>query len=207
VNNGLDFSDWSPQRERNPEILCVARCAPEKGMLEAAQAVAKVLPQHSRWRAGFVLADVERKPEYFERVRNTLSTVSDRIWLRTGVPFDEVKHAYERAAIALVPSKWEEPFGRTALEAHAGGAALISSGTGGLSEISGEAALMLCDVSAQEIASALDTLLIDEDRRIKLAHAGKIRARSHFDIRHQTAAMDAFLEDIRREKSGEGGTS
>jgi len=196
VNNGLDFSEWSPNRERNPEILCVARCAPEKGVLEAAQAVAEVLPQHSGWRASFVLADVERKPGYFERVRNTLSTVSDRVWLRTDVPFDVVKHAYERAAIALVPSKWEEPFGRTALEAHAGGAALISSGTGGLTEISRDNAVLLPEVSGDTIEAALKRLLMNDTHRTQLAQAGAAQSRERFDIRAQAAKFDQALKDI-----------
>jgi len=56
---------------------------------------------------------------------------------------------------SVVASKWAEPFGRVTLEAHAGGAALISSGTGGLSEISGDAALYLEAVTGPVIASAL----------------------------------------------------
>jgi len=197
VNNGLDFSEWSPNRERNPEILCVARCAPEKGVLEAAQAVAEVLPQHSGWRAGFILSDIERKHEYFERVRNTLSAVSDRVWLRTDVPFDQVKRAYERAAIALVPSKWEEPFGRTALEAHAGGAALISSGTGGLADISGDGAVFLPKVSAQAIRYSLTSLISNKQRLCHLAYLGSAHVRNYFEIQYQSEQMDTFLEICR----------
>ncbi len=46
-----------------------------------------------------------------------------------------------RAAIAVVPSRWPEPFGLTALEAMAHGAALVCSRRGGLPEVAGDCAL------------------------------------------------------------------
>jgi glycosyltransferase involved in cell wall biosynthesis len=105
--------------------------------------------------------------------------------------------------VAVVPSNSLAPFGRTALAAHAGGAALISSGTGGLSEISGETALMLPEVSPEAIETALRRLLTDDAQRTRLARAGATRARELFDIRTQAAAMDQFLERIALEKAGE----
>ena len=45
-----------------------------------------------------------------------------------------------RAAIVVVPSRWSEPFGLTALEALACGAALLCSPRGGLPEVYGQAA-------------------------------------------------------------------
>ena len=39
-----------------------------------------------------------------------------------------------KSEIAVIPSRWEEPFGRTALEASSRGCATIISNTGGLSE-------------------------------------------------------------------------
>ena len=46
-----------------------------------------------------------------------------------------------RAAIAVAPSRWQEPFGMTALEAMASGAALVCSRRGGLPEVAGDCAL------------------------------------------------------------------
>ena len=114
-------------------------------------------------------------PDYTASVRAALAPLGEQAIIEEQRPFAEVKAAYERAAIAVVPSKWEEPFGRTALEAHAGGAALISSGTGGLAEVSGNAALILPEVSADAIGTALDRLVGDEALRVRLAEAGAKR--------------------------------
>ena len=76
-------------------------------------------------------------------------------------PWSFVKAKCEQAAIALVPSKWDEPFGRTALEAHAGGCAVVSSGTGGLAEISENNAIVLPrGFVAEDVARAVELLSV-----------------------------------------------
>ncbi|MFW6024518.1 MAG: glycosyltransferase family 4 protein, partial [Dichotomicrobium sp.] len=196
VGNGLDFSEWTPRAERAPEILCVARFTPEKGVLEAAQAVTRILSEFPHWRARFILSEVGRQPRYWAAFNRVLNGLGGQVSVETDRPYAEVRQAHERAAIALVPSKWIEPFGRTALEAHAGGAALISSGTGGLSEISGDTALTLPEVTSGAIEAAVKSLLSDEMRRARLARAGAARAREMFDIRVQAARLDQFLGEI-----------
>jgi glycosyltransferase involved in cell wall biosynthesis len=196
INNGLDFARWQPARERTKEILCVARCVPEKGVLEAAQSMMSVLKTFSRWRARFILSKVDRQPQYYAEILNVLSGLGDQVSVETDQPHANVKRACERAAIALVPSKWTEPFGRTAFEAHAGGAALISSGRGGLAEISGEAAFVLSDISAEFVRASLVALLTDQPRREHLAQAGAERVRRLFDIRSQSKRLDRFVEAI-----------
>jgi len=196
VTNGLDFSAWTPAPERLPEILCVGRCAPEKGILEAAQALVAVLPALPGWRARFVLSSADAHPSYFHRVRETLARLGGQVTIELQRPFDEIKSASERAAIALVPSKCRESFGRTALEAHAGGAALISSGQGGLAEVSGAAALYLSAVTPGDITDALARLIGSAELRARLAHDGAERVKALFDVRTQAARFDAFCRII-----------
>lgn len=196
VNNGLDFNAWYPASPRAQEILCVGRCAPEKGIAEAAEAVATLLPGYPDWRARFILSATDMHPEYFQRVQATLGTLGRQAEIAVQRPFSEVKAAVESATIALVPSKWAEPFGRTALEAHAGGAAVISSGTGGLAEVSGETAFMLPAVTAEAISAAIETLISDAALRERLAQEGMKRAQERFDIGMQAARLDAFYETV-----------
>ena len=196
VHNGLDFAEWRPLAKRSKEILLVGRCAPEKGVIEAAQAVIAVLEAFPDWQARFLLSNIETHPDYFAQLRKTLTTLGPRVELKSQVPFAEVKEAYEQAAIALVPSIWKEPFGRTALEAHAGGAALISSGTGGLSEISGDAALMLPSVTPPIIAASIRRLIEHPELRQRLAEEGADRVRARFDIKTQASRLDSFCQAV-----------
>lgn len=196
IYNAFDFSEWRPAQDREQEILCVGRCIDTKGMLEAAQAVAQALPSHPGWRARFILSTVNVEPQYFASVQAALVPLGNRAQIDVQQPFSVVKAACEQAAIALVPSKWAEPFGRTALEAHAGGAALISSGTGGLREASGEHALYLPKVSAEAIADAIGILCASTEMRTKLAQEGAASVRTGFSTEMQSSKLDGFLASL-----------
>ena len=50
------------------------------------------------------------------------------------IPHKKVLKYLSKSEIAIIPSRWEEPFGRTALEASSRGCATIISNTGGLPE-------------------------------------------------------------------------
>jgi glycosyltransferase involved in cell wall biosynthesis len=194
VHNGLNLSTWRPATDRELEILCVGRSAPEKGILEAAGAVGRLLEERPNWRARFILAEPHCHPDYHSKVVQALGS-GDRRVIETNRPFEFVKHCAERAAIAIVPSKWREPFGRTALEAHAGGCAVISSGTGGLKEISGPHARYLGAVHEDSIREATLELMDDSARRRKLAHAGQLHVQK-FNAREIARQLDAFCENI-----------
>ena len=196
VPNGLDLAQWHPAAEREKVVLVVGRAIPEKGILEAAQALAMTLPRHSDWRTVFILSAVESQPDYVAHIRRVLEPLGAQAELLTGQPFAVAKDWNERAAIAVVSSRIRETFGRTALEAHAGGAAVISSGNGGLREVSGEHALYLERVSVPEIAQAVERLITDETERHRLAAAGHAHARAHFDIRATAEVHDAILESL-----------
>ncbi|SIR47364.1 glycosyltransferase family 4 protein [Bosea sp. TND4EK4] len=191
VSNGFDFSAWQPRAQRDRLILVVGRATEEKGLLEAAQGIATFLADHADWKAALVLSEAERNPAYSQAIRAALSPCAERAELLSGIPYAEVRSLSERSAIAIVPSKWNEPFGRTALEAHAGGAALISSGTGGLREISGESAVYLRSVNGPAIDEALRVLSADEDLRQSLARSGADRVRNLFRISGPSGSTEA----------------
>lgn len=193
VNNGLDFDAWHPAPERGKEILYIGRCAPEKGTLETAMALRQILPGFPDWRTRFILSAVGTHARYFEKTREVLAELGPQAEISVQRPYGEIRQACENAAIAIVPSIWNEPFGRTALEAHAGGAALISSGSGGLSEVSGQAALFTPEVTTETLSAAVEKLLTDPALRNHIAHEGTKRVRERFDIRRQAARLDGFL--------------
>ncbi|HUE27642.1 MAG TPA: glycosyltransferase, partial [Solirubrobacteraceae bacterium] len=61
------------------------------------------------------------------------------------------------AAVALVPSRWEEPLGYAVLEAHAAGVPALASGRGGLPELVSRDALVSAD-DAEAWTRALRTI-------------------------------------------------
>lgn len=182
ITHGSDFSSWHPATTRQKTIVVVGRADETKGILEAAQGITAFLQKFNDWRAVFCLSYPERHRDYHESVLAVLKPFQDQTEVLIGIPFAQVKQITENASISIVASKWEEPFGRTALEAHAGGAVLISSGTGGLREISGKTAVYLDEVTGDAIASALFRLGSDDVLRKKLSQDGMQRARQLFSL-------------------------
>jgi glycosyltransferase involved in cell wall biosynthesis len=103
--------------------------------------------------------------------------------------------AMAKASIVVVPSRWPEPFGLTALEAIASGAALITTGSGGLAEIAGDAAVYVPPNDPTALAAAIIALANDEPRRAALAAAGRARAQ-YFDTQRIAAALETLRQTV-----------
>ena len=197
VPNGLDMQDWSATKPKDRSILCVGRALRHKGHIEAMAAITRALSSRPDWSARFMVSDpaaADQEPEIVDALRAAAEPFNGRIRVDSNVPYSEVKEAWERAAVGMVLTMGPEPFGRTALEALASGAALITSGRGGLKEICGPCAVMVEPSSAEGVASALGQLLDAPERRAELARAGRERVEKLYDIRTIARQMDDFIE-------------
>ena len=167
-----------PPARRDPLILFAGRMVADKGADVFVDACAAVLPRLPGWRAEMVGADRFRpdSPEtpFLRALRPKAAAAG--ITLRGHQPNAEVVAAMRRAAIVVVPSRWEEPFGLVALEAMACGAALVCSPRGGLPEVAGDAALYADPAEPGAVAAAVLALAQDATRRAALATTGRARA-------------------------------
>jgi glycosyltransferase involved in cell wall biosynthesis len=206
VPNGLDMQAWSATKPKDRSILCVGRALKHKGHIEAMAAIARVLPSRPDWSARFMVSDpaaADLEPETVNALRAAAEPFNGRIRVDSNVPYAEVKAAWERAEVGMVLTTGPEPFGRTALEAMASGAAVITSGRGGLAEICGPCSVIVEPSDADGIARALGQLLDAPDGRAELARAGRKRVEALFDIRAISRQMDDFIETCLGEGQGQ----
>ena len=180
VPNGLDMRAWSAAKPKDRSIVCVGRALRGKGHLEAMAAIARALPRGPNGaRASWCPTPWPRtrSREPFERfaIWPKVSTAGSGS-IRTFPTPPRSKAAWESAAVGMVLTTGPEPFGRTALEALASGAALITSGRGGLAEICGPCAMTVDPGEADSLAAALGQLLDAAERRAG-ARARRARAR------------------------------
>ena len=70
------------------------------------------------------------------------------------------------AAIAIVPSIWQEPAGRVVLEALSSGCALITTRRGGIPEYAEGRSIILDDVTPETIKTALENLITQDNDRL-----------------------------------------
>jgi glycosyltransferase involved in cell wall biosynthesis len=194
VHTGVEWSDEFPPGKQ-PKIVFVGRIVPEKGVLELVEALVRVLPGHPQWGAEILGAHwfgrSGRVSSYEQSVARAASECS-RIELSGFRPHDKVIAALRSASIAVVPSMWNDPFPRTALEALGQGCALVCSRRGGIAEIGDDRAEFLDVVTVDSIAGALERLVSNESCRVALQRRGWDS--SPFDIVRTTRQLDELRE-------------
>lgn len=194
VCNPIDVETWrADPGQREKLILFSGRAMQEKGLAHFCEALASVLDQRPDWRGALMLGDWERHETWARPHIETLARFGDRVEIHRSASLPEVMAMTKRAAIAVTPSLVAEAMGLTALEAHAAGAALISSGRGGLREASGPHAVYVDPPRGPALAAAMSALIDDPERRVAMARAGQnfvarvhapeIRARQLDDLR------------------------
>ncbi len=196
--NALDLAALPPRlgvEARARTILFVGRVVADKGADAFVRACGAVLPSLPGWRAVMIGADRFWAGSAVTPFEQALAPAAARAGVeRLGyLPHDAVLAAMAQAAIVVVPSRWAEPFGLTALEAMASGAALICSDRGGLPEVAGEAALYAGPDEAGALEAAILRVAGDVALRGRMVAAGLARA-ALFDVslaRERLAALRA----------------
>lgn len=201
IPNPIDASPWRAETEGRSNLIAFAgRATREKGLLPLCDALADVLPRHATWGAELLLADWEMHRAWAEGPLRLLEPLGDRVRILTDAPLAQVRDTLKRAAIVLVPSTGPEAFGLAALEAHAAGAAVISSGAGGLREASGDHALYMEALNTDALVKAIDRLIADPVERVRLAREGQV----HVAEVHAPARRAAELQALRERLVAQG---
>ena len=105
-------------------ITFVGKLNKSKGYDLFGNSIIKILNKYKDW-TGIVIGD---------ELRDKLEFNHKRLLKLGFIKHKDVLNIYKKSSIAVVCSRWEEPFGRTSLEASSNGCAVIISNKGGLPE-------------------------------------------------------------------------
>ena len=100
---------------------------------------------------------------------------------------------YDVTSISVVPSSWEEPFGRTAMEAASRGCATIISKRGGLVETVSNA-IYLREITESELFNKIDYLIKKKNAR-KLIQLQSFKKVLH-KLDSNTKKIDSYRNEI-----------
>lgn len=194
--NPIDLAVLPPPVPRDRLLLFAGRIVREKGPDAFVAACAAALPHLPGWHAEMIGADRFRADSPETEFSRLTRAAAERAGVRAlGYrDRDAILQAMARAAIVVVPSRWQEPFGLVALEALACGAALICADRGGLREVAGDAAVYVDPDDPAALSAAICALADDPARRIALEQAGRERAQ-----RFDAPVIAARLAELRRE--------
>ena len=143
-------------------------------------AIIKILNKHKDWKAN-VFGDEPRENISFNH-KNLQSL---------GFKNNEfILNYLKKVSISVVCSRWDEPFGRTSLEAASRGSAVIISDRGGLPETAKDA-VILKTLSSDSIFKAIDRLIKNKKKLIKL------QKQNHKNFKYTHEYITKIVDDLR----------
>ena len=138
-------------------ISFVGKLNKAKGYDIFGKTIIKILNKYPSWKAT-VIGDEPR--EKFDFNHKNLDIVGFK-------KHNEVLKNFEKTNIAVVCSRWNEPFGRTSLEASSRGCAVIISDRGGLPETISNG-IILNDLNSKTLCNEIEKLIKDKNTLIKI---------------------------------------
>ena len=166
------------KKEKN--IIFVGRLNYSKGYDIFKEAVLNILDKFPKWKA-YSLGDEDRRNIYINHPRHKeLGFVNHKKTL----------NILNKSEIAVVPSRWEEPFGRTSLEATSRGCATIISNRGGLKETT-DSAIILKNLNSKELYDEIKKIIINKKKRKLLQSLGRK------NIKHKISENTKLIDQIR----------
>ncbi len=137
-------------------ISFIGKLNSAKGYDIFGKTIIKILNKYEDWKA-VVIGDEPREKLFFGHKNLKICGY---------VKHDKVLNILKKVSISVVCSRWEEPFGRTSLEAASRGCAVIISNRGGLPETS-KNALILKTLSTEELYKKIETLILNKKLLLK----------------------------------------
>ena len=168
-----------PKKNR---IVFVGKLNPSKGYDIYRDAITKILDEFKSWEAFSIGDESRNKPIISHTKHKELGFLNHR----------QVLDFLKFSEIAVVPSRWEEPFGRTALESSSRGCATIISNRGGLPETT-DYRVILEKLNYQELYKSIKELILNPKIRKKLQKNG------FNNVRHITRDNSKEIDFIREE--------
>ena len=129
-------------------ISFVGKLNSAKGYDLFGKSILKILNKYPDWKANVIGDELREKFTFKHRNLNVLGFKNHNFVLKN----------YEKTSISVVCSRWNEPFGRTSLEASSRGCAVIISNKGGLPETS-ISAISLNKLDTKNIIHEIEKLI------------------------------------------------
>jgi glycosyltransferase involved in cell wall biosynthesis len=161
-------------------ITFVGKLNRAKGYDLFGKAVIKILKKYKDWKA-VVIGDEARK---------TLDFKHKRLKNLGFLNHDKVLKVFEKTSIAVACSRWDEPLGRTSLEASSRGCAVIISNRGGLPETVTHG-IILKELNVDSVYASIKKLIEDRTRRSELQ---SLSIKNFF---HTNKVSAGYIDDYR----------
>ena len=168
-----------PKKEKL--IIFCGKLNSSKGYDIFGNAVLRILDKFKDWKAIAIGNEPREKFNFKHKNFKILDWIQHK----------KILKYYSKASISVVPSRWLEPFGRTAMESAAYGCATITSKNGGLPETF-DNDLFLERISSDEIYRLIYKLI--KNKKLQKI----IQKRNFLNVKHKIIKKVKQLDDLKR---------
>ena len=144
-------------KKKEKLISFVGKLNRAKGYDLFGDAVIKILNKHQDWKAQ-VFGDEPREKLIFDHKNLKVMGFRNNNFILKRL---------EKISISIICSRWDEPFGRTSLEAASRGSAVIISNRGGLPETTPNA-IILNELNSVSLYKSIDSLIKNKNKLLEL---------------------------------------
>ena len=162
-------------------IIFSGKLNSSKGYDIYAKSIIKILNKYNDWKAVAIGNEPREKFNFKHKNFKVLDWIQHK----------SILNYYSNASISVVPSKWLEPFGRTAMESAAHGCATITSKNGGLPETFYND-LFLSKLTVDELFNKISGLIRNP---IKMK---KIQRKNFTNVRHKLDFKVKKIDDLKK---------
>lgn len=180
-------------------VLFVGRLIPEKGWEDLLLAVAAIWEKRSR--PGIRLVLVGSGPDTaLAGAMGRRLAVHHRLTLADQVPYDELPDWYRMADVVAAPSRstpyWQEQFGMVLVEAMASGRPLITTRSGSIPSVVGDAAHLVEPYRPGQLVEAIERVLGSASYGEELGGRGRRLAEERYDASRVAVALRDLYRQV-----------
>lgn len=187
---GIDPDAVRPRADHDGYVLAVGRLVPQKGM-ETVIRVARLLPE-----VKFRIAGTGPEETWLHQLAHGLMNV-EFVGYRAGADLDAL---YQGAIALMMPSRFHETFGLSALEAMRAGKAVAASAVGALPELVQDrvTGYLVPPLSTHGWAEAVLRLVYDEAMRKKMGREARRLVETTFHVRRHHERLMGIYREVAR---------
>lgn len=200
-----DAQLYSYPIENRPAVICfVGKLTVLKGMMTFTPAIKEILLRYTEYKV--IIAGRDEPvdahiPSMQAWMEQQFEEVKDRVLFTGALEKDKVMELMAQSRVCVVPSLWEN-YPNVVLEAMSAGCAVAAAKTGGIPEMiaEGRTGVLFHPRKASSIVQAIDGLLKDEPKRLKLAVAAREAVFNNQQSNQLANDLDAFYSSAAQKK-------
>ncbi|RXT13966.1 glycosyltransferase family 4 protein [Ammoniphilus sp. CFH 90114] len=165
-------------RDGDITLLFVGRLLKEKGIHLILDVMPKLVKDYPNLK--LIITGASRygrnvMTPYVRKIQNKTKTLGNHVTFTNFIKPHKIPYIYQLADLVVIPSVWQEPFGRVNLEAMASAKAIVASDRGGIPEVvkhKKNGLIVSLDRDQQELYDSIRTLLESEELREEFGKKG-----------------------------------